>query len=61
MSWMTLFAQKTFPLFQEVVVDGTMGGVAGAAFFGDVAMFEKKRPGLFRMAAATGLFFGHFI
>ena len=44
MLWMALFAQKRFPEFQEVIVDGTMRGVAGATFFRDVAMFEKKRP-----------------
>jgi hypothetical protein len=61
MARMTLFAQKRFPQFKQVVVDRTMRGMAGGAFFGDVAMFEEKRPGFFGMAAAAGLFLGHLI
>ena len=61
MSGMTLSAQEWFAEFEEIIVNGTMRVMTVGAFFGDVAVFEKERSGLFGMATAAGFFFGHFV
>jgi hypothetical protein len=58
---MALSAQERFPDFQELVVDRTVGVVAGGAFVGDIAVFEKERSGFFGMAAPAGFPFVDFV
>jgi len=55
---MALEAEKRHGSREQVVVDGTVGGVAVHAVFGNVAMLERERTLFFHVAPGAGLLRG---
>lgn len=54
MTRVALKAEERDLLCQKIVINGTMGRVAGPAVLHRICMFENKRPSFFGMALCAG-------